>query len=188
MAVQKKLMTSAEFREFTQQPQNANKLWERIDGEIFEVMATNPYSSSLAGEIYFHFKTYLRQNPIAHATVADGGYDITDDDTFAPDVAIILKSRQPTLPKEGFNPIPPDLAVEVISPSDLRNRKERIDAKLEKYKAARVPLLWLVYATRQEVEVYQPDKMMQILGINGILDGSDVLPGFMLAVKDIFAE
>lgn len=188
MIVQRKLYTSDEFWDFVQQPENIDKLWERIDGEIFELMATNPYCSSVAGEIYFHFKSYLRQNPIAHATVADGGYDISEDDTFAPDVAVILKSRQPSLPKTGFNPIPPDIAVEVISPSDVKSRKARIDTKLEKYKTARVPLLWLVYPERREVAVYRLDREVQVLGIEDALDAGDILPGFTLLLKDIFSE
>ncbi|MDX1994471.1 MAG: Uma2 family endonuclease [bacterium] len=188
MAVQKKIYSSAEFWEFTQQPEQTDRFWERIDGELFELMATNPYSSAVAGEFYFRFKLYLRENPIAHATVADGGYEFTPDDTFAPDVAIILKSRQPVLPKEGFNPIPPDLAVEVISPSDLKNRKARIDTKLEKYQEVGVPIVWLVYTERREVEVYRPGKPLEIVGLDGVLDAGDLLPGFILSLNDIFGE
>jgi Uma2 family endonuclease len=45
----------------------------------------------------------------------------------------------------------------------------------------------LVFPVEQLVEVYVPDKDVELVGIDGTLDGSDVLPGFTLKVSDIFA-
>jgi len=49
-------------------------------------------------------------------------------------------------------------------------------------------VVWLVLPETREVEVYIPNKPKQTVGIDGVLDGGDVLPGFTLPVKDIFPE
>ena len=188
MAVDKTKYTSQEFWDFVNRPENAEQVFERINGEIVEAMPSNPYSSAVAMRIGHFFMIYLMQNPIGHVTGEQGGYDISDEDTFAPDVAFIAKARQPHLPQDGFNPIPPDLVVEVVSPSDVNDPKQRIQKKLEKYRAAKIPLVWYVYTNPCEVKVYAYGQLIRTAGIDDMLDGGDVLPGFKLPVRDIFPE
>lgn len=188
MAVEKTRYSSEEFWDFVNLPENQDRFFERIDGEIIEYMPGNPYSSAVAARMVYLFTGYLVENPVAHITTADGGYDVTDDDTFAPDMAVILKARQAQLPKTGFNPIPPDIVVEVVSPSDLKDSKRRIEIKLQKYIAVEIPLILYVYAETKTVVVYRPGKPKATLDINGVIDCGDVLPGFTLAVRDIFPD
>ena len=185
MAVQKQTYTSGEFLDFINQPENLDRLFELIDGEIIVVSPSYGYVSAIAMQIVFFIKLYLRNNPIGYVTGEQGGYDISDDNIFAPDVGFVSKARLAQLPRDGFIPIPPDLAVEIVSPSDLRNRRERIDSKIERYLEAGV-LTWYVYPDRQEVDVYVPGQPIRTLGMEDTLDGGDVLPGFTLPVRDVF--
>jgi Uma2 family endonuclease len=111
---------------------------------------------------------------------------VTEDSTFAPDVAVILKSRLPELPDDGFAPLPRDFAIEVVSPSDLKTPK-RIRDKIAEYERAKLPLVWWVYPARQEIDVYEYGVKVRTAGISDTLDGGDVLPGFTLTVAKIFA-
>ena len=186
MTTPKQKTTSAEFWDFVHLPENADKNFERINGEIVEEMPSNPLSSEIASYLIRIIGNFVDANGrYARITGEQGGYDVTDDDTFAPDVAVILKSRQSRFSDEGFNPIPPDFAIEVISPSDLKNPK-RIREKLEAYQKVKVPLVWLLYEHRRQVEVYAYGQLIRTAEIEDTLDGSDVLPGFTLAVKAIF--
>lgn len=187
MAVEKTKYTAAEFWEFVNLPENLDKGLELIDGEIVEYpMPSNPKPSEI-GILFASFITvFVRANKLGRVTGADAGYNINDENTFAPDVAFISFARQKQFPDTGFNLIPPDLVVEVVSPSDLKDPKRRIQRKLEKYLAANIPLIWYVYIERQEVEVYELSKPMRIVGIDGTLDGGTVLPGFTMALKDVF--
>ena len=185
MAIQKQLYTSAEFLDFVNQMNNVDQIFELVEGEIVEVTPSYPFTSAIAARIVYFFMAYLMENPIGYITEGQGGYDISDENTFAPDVAFISKARQPELPNDRFNPIPPDLAVEIVSPSDLRNRHERIDKKIEHYLAAGV-LLWYVFPEQREVKVYVPGQPVQVADIDGVLTGGDVLPGFTLPVRSIF--
>jgi Uma2 family endonuclease len=185
MAIEK-IMTSAAFWDFVNQPGNANRYFERINQEIVEHMPSNPYSSQVAMLIGALMLNYVLQHDLGMVTGEQGGYDIDQDNTFAPDAAFVFKGRQQSLPKTGFNPIPPDLVVEVVSPSDLQDPQRRIWRKLAVYRANQVPLIWYVYTDRQEVAVYRPGQAAQTLSVNDTLDGEGVLHGFRLPIKAIF--
>src|SRR4051812_17557120 len=113
MVAEIRRMTAEEFEAFALQPANVNKRLELIAGEIVEVVS-NQEASWLALRIGHFISSYLDQHPIGFATGADGGYHVGDDRCI-PDVGYISKSRQPKRSKETYNPLPPELAVEVIS-------------------------------------------------------------------------
>ena len=81
--------------------------------------------------------------------------------------------------------MPPDLAIEVVSPSDTARD---VAAKMERYRRANVPLVWWVYPDRRAVAVYQNGQLVTELGEGDELDGGNVLPGFRLPIAEIFAE
>lgn len=178
--IDKKLVTAAEFDEFVTLPENDDRLFELIGGEIIEV-PSNPYSSKIAARIILFIGMYLLKNDIGHLTGEAGGYMVSGE-RYAPDVAFISKVRQPKLAEEGYNPKAPDLAVEVVSPNDS---ERKLTIKVGNYLAAGT-LLWVVYPQDKEVHVYAPGLPVKKIGIDGILDGGDKLPGFTLAVRDIF--
>ena len=88
-------------------------------------------------------------------------------------------------PAGAFLEVPPDLAVEVISPSNTRREME---IKLAEYAKAGVKLVWYVDPERKEVDVYPKGnpKRKKTLGVTDELDGGVVLPGFTVKVARIF--
>lgn len=175
-------VSEAEFDAFLALPENADRRFELILGEIVEV-PSNPLSSEIAGEFAFYIRLFMRENGIAgHVTGEAGGYRVMGE-RYAPDVAFISAEKQAVLPYEDqYNPIPPDLVVEIISPSD-NLRKLRV--KLSNYLAAGVTV-WLCDPVEPQVEVHHPSKPVEIIGIDGEIDGGDVLPGFKLKLSEIF--
>lgn len=186
MLIGNRTYTKAEFYKFIQLPQQAHRVFELIDGEIHEKMPTFGYSSGTGARLTTFIGMYLLNNDIAFFTDAQGGYDIDDENTFAPDVGIILKSRLAALPTDQYIPLVPDFVVEVVSPSDQKDYKNRIEKKLNKYIEAGVALIWYVYPDRKEVEVYKRGQPMQVYTVDDTLDGGEVLPGFSLRVSEIF--
>ena len=81
-------------------------------------------------------------------------------------------------------PLAPDLAVEVLSPSD--HLSDAL-AKIAMYLEAGVRLVWLVDPGSRTVGIYRPDIGPIILQESDVLEGGDVLPSFQLSVADIFA-
>lgn len=90
-------------------------------------------------------------------------------------------------PDGAFVEVVPDLVVEVISPS---NTPGEMTIKLAEYAAAGVALVWYVDPDAKEVTVYPKGKERgkKVLGVDGVLDGGSVLPGFTLPVATIFAK
>jgi Uma2 family endonuclease len=181
MALQQQIVTAEQFDMFIQRADLGDQIFEFIGGEIVTV-PSNPYASAIAATILAFLKVFVGQR--GHITGADGGY-IVAGERYAPDVAYISKARQPELARQGFNPNPPELAVEVVS--DEQNARELRDLRLKitGYLAAGT-VVWVVYPTTQIVEIHRPGEPAQIVGMDGVLDGGDVLPGFRLALTDIF--
>jgi Uma2 family endonuclease len=182
MVAEIRRLTAEEFEAFALQPANKDKRLELIAGEIIEVVS-NQEASWLALRIGYFISSYLDQHPIGYATGADGGYQVGDNRCI-PDVGYISKSRQPKRTKVAYNPQPPDLAVEVISPSDTMRD---ILAKVANYLAAGT-VVWVFFYDTTEAQVYVPGQPVRMLSIEDTLDGGDILPGFTLPLKKVFDE
>ncbi|MBI5957186.1 MAG: Uma2 family endonuclease [Chloroflexi bacterium] len=181
MSVQTRLYTIEEFEQFIAQPSSADKLFEYIGGEIVEV-PSNPRVSEIAANVSFFIKLFLREQKIAgHVTGEAGGYRVSGE-RYAPDVAYLSAARQPQLAAEGYNPFAPELAVEVVSPSDV---PYLLRLKVANYLKAGT-VVWVVDSERQHVEIYVSGQSPRVIGIDGTVDGGEVLPGFTLSVKEIF--
>jgi Uma2 family endonuclease len=183
MVVQKKTYTYPEYAAFQALPENADRIFELIEGEIVAKMPSFE-PSNIASRINRRVGTFAEdEHDLGYMTTADGGFILSDEDTFVPDVAYISRQRLPEKPRREVIG-PPDLAVEVKSPTDSKRAMRR---KAEKHLAYGTRLVWLVFPDEQEVEVYDARfEEVQNVGLNGTLDGGDVLPGFTLTVKDIF--
>lgn len=182
----KQRFTAAEFDEWVELPENYDHLFEFIGGEIVEV-PSNAFVSEIASLISFFIRLFpVNNNLKGHVTGEAGGYMINGE-RYAPDVAYISYERQRELAHKGYNPNPPELAVEIISDPESIKEQEALRRKLANYLAVGV-LLWVVNPFDRFVEVYQPGKPMQLLDDKGVLDGGEVLPGFTLAVADILPK
>lgn len=171
-----------EFDRFVDLPENFDKLFEYIGGELVEVLS-NVYVSKIAGIISGELYIFLKGKDLGHLTGAAGGYQIVGE-RYAPDVAFISKNKQ--FSQGGYNPDPPDLAVEVDFPSTYQSISNLIP-KIVNYLSAGT-IVWLVIPESKIVEIFAPGQPKKSVGIDGVLDGGDLLPGFKLAVKDIFPE
>ena len=179
MAIQARVSVE-EFEKIAALPENEDRVLEYIGGEIVEVVS-NSLSSQIGMNIGAEIRFYLKANDLGYLTDAQGGYRVSGED-YMPDVGYLSKARHPKRPRDTWVPIAPDLAVEVVSPTD---RPSKIAAKVANYLAAGT-LLWYFYPDEQEVYVYESGKPVKTLTINDTLDGGNVLPGFKVALKDIF--
>lgn len=102
----------------------------------------------------------------------------------SPDVSFVRANR---LPPEGIGPgflkLAPDLAVEVLSPSESASELEE---KLEDYRACGTPLLWVVDPVRRTVMIVANDAPVRWLRESDRLDGGNVVPGFSCDVTELF--
>lgn len=162
------------------------KDYELVDGRLVERNAS-VLSSWVGGEILFVLGSYLEENPAGLVFSSALGYQCFPD---AP--GNVRRSngsfiRHERLPRDWqsllFSPIPPDIAIEVISPNDLYSAVER---KILEYLNVGVPLVWVINPDVRIVRVHRPDFTSAYLNENAELTGEDVLPGFTCRVGALF--
>lgn len=143
------------------------------------------------GSRLIHFLlTYLDTSNVGAVFGAQGFVRFKLDVVRAPDVGFIRwdsvdDPAEIENPAGAFLEYPPDLAVEVLSPS---NTHTEMAVKLGEYAKAGVKLVWYVDPERKEVDVYPKgsEKRKKTFTLADTLDGGDVLPGFTLPVAKIF--
>lgn len=160
--------------------------WELIDGELAEMTPVSFRSVWIAGEIFGRIRDHVRTNQPGWAVGDGAGFVLFDDRATvrSPDAAFIRRERLPRLTNH-FVPVAPDLAVEVLSPSD---RMADALAKVAEYLQAGVELVWLGDPANRTITVFRPDDSITVLHSDNVLEGGDVLPGFFTPIAEIFAE
>src|SRR5262245_4518170 len=101
MAVQKIGMPDSEFDQFVALPENADRSFELIGGEIVEVVS-NGVSSELGAYICGLLAVFARQNKLGYVTGADGGY-VIGTQRYIPDCAFMSTTRQSKPTTEAYN-------------------------------------------------------------------------------------
>ena len=158
--------------------------WELIDGELVEVSPAGNRSVWVAGEIFARLRQHARATGLGWAFADGAGFILFGDRATvrSPDAAFVRRDRLPEL-SDHFVPLAPDLAVEVLSPSD---RMADALSKVAMYLEAGVQLVWLVDPAASVVTVFRPDGSPKTLGQGEVLDGGDVLPGLTIPLAEIF--
>ncbi|MCE7947801.1 MAG: Uma2 family endonuclease [Chloroflexi bacterium CFX4] len=178
-----KALSVEAFDQFVQLPENAETLYEYIGGEVVEV-PSNPFASKISIIIASALFQFVAERQLGHITGEAGGY-IVSGERYAPDVAFLSKARQESLATEGYNPTPPDLAVEVDFPSTYQSQRQ-LRIKIANYLAAGTEV-WLIPPEARQAEVYAPNTPVRRLAESDTLEGRGTLAGFSLPMKRLFA-
>jgi len=161
---------------------------ELVKGEVIEMAPVGGVHGEISGRIYRKIAEHVDAHRGGKVVVGDVGFVLAlpsdPDRVRAPDVAFISTARLPggVLP-ERFITGAPDLAVEVLSPSD---NPVDVQQKVRDYLDAGARLVWVVTPQAQTVTVYRADGSARLLREQDALDGEDVLPGLRVCLVDVF--
>lgn len=174
--------TVEDFETFLTLPENRERRFELIDGEVVERSAGTEETGVIAGWIVTYLTMYAREDHRGYAAIS--ALHQPEGDRFNARQPIISFVRDVTRPieKRGAAPYLPDLCVEIQSPDD--SDKQMAD-KAAFYLANGSKMVWLVYPSKRLVEVLTATDR-QLLGLEDTLSGGEVLPGFSVAVKQMF--
>jgi Uma2 family endonuclease len=163
--------------------ERTGRLAELIDGVIVE-KPTGYYESRLALLLGFFLEEYLTQNDLG-IVLGEAGMVRVEGQVREPDVAFYSWSRFSgrVLPRGAVLGVPPDLSVEVLSPTNTEGEMKR--KRGECFKAG-TQLFWQVYPPMKTVRVYTDEDTFVTRGEDDTLDGGAVLPGFALPVRRWF--
>lgn len=164
---------------------------ELVDGVVRIMSPVGLEHGEVADIIHDALRTFARRHKLGRAT-QETGFRLRrrPDRVLAPDVSVLFNARRPKTRagRESFVEGAPDLAVEVVSPSD---KQKDILEKVGQYLDAATPRVWLVRPRNQTVTVYRPDGGVVTYRAGDTLTSDDAgLPvdGFRLHVADIFED
>lgn len=160
------------------------RLYELVDGVLVE-KAMGYYESRLAASLIFFLESFLDHNDLGISLAPDGLTRIEAGLVRMPDVSFHSWEHFPNrlLPAGAFLEQAPDLAVEILSPS---NTEREMDRKRSEYFTGGSRLVWQVYPPTRRVRVYTSVDVFVELAEEDTLVGEPVLPGFTLSVRRWF--
>jgi Uma2 family endonuclease len=159
---------------------------ELVRGELrVTPPAGGPHGVAVAN-LVFMVSTHVRAGGIGRVFGDGIGYELLrlPRTVRVPDASFVRTDR---LPPDGLGPglvkLAPDIAVEVLSPSETASELEE---KLDDYLVSGTPLIWVVDPIRRTVMIVSADAPVRWLHEGDTLDAGTVIPGFTCAVSDIF--
>jgi Uma2 family endonuclease len=163
-----------------------DKRFELIEGSIVEMAPVGMQHSAVAGMLYRLVDDHAHAHDLGHVTI-EAGFVLEANTVVAPDVGFIAKARLAQATPEGYFDAPPDVAAEVVSPSET---PAQIRRKVRLYLQAGVQMVWVVYPEDRTIDVHRPgDPLVTVtLAAGDTLEGRDMLPGFAVPVADVFGR
>ena len=184
-----RLLTAEEFFELPDSPEGGKM--ELICGEVVRHMPVSRQHARATVRLIARLEPFVLSNAIGEVLTEAGHLMRRKPDVvLAPDISFVANDRIPAggLPNDGFIPVVPTLAVEVVSPEDLDSE---ISAKVDDYLAAGVERIWIVRPKRSTVTVYHAGGSSHVVGAGGALTSDDAgfaVAGFELKLDELFAD
>jgi Uma2 family endonuclease len=183
MATSSKLMTADELWHLPDDGQRH----ELVAGELRTLAPSGGQHGRIAMKLSIPLGQYVYAHDLGEMFGAEAGFKIGEnpDTVRAPDVAFVRRERVLAIGDvQGYVPGAPDLAVEVISPGDLYTE---VDEKIAMWLEAGVRMVLAVDPRRRTVAVHRPGQPVRLLTERDDIDGEDVVPGWRLSVREVFA-
>jgi Uma2 family endonuclease len=180
-------------QEYAQLPDEPGWRTELFRGQVVRMPAIrDPRHDWIVSNLHFAIESHNRQLKMGRCTLEQVGFNAAlpgeeEDTTRAPDVTFSTFERiaeQQRAVAAGRYGLAPDLVAEVVSAGQSR---PEMAERSERWLGAGSRLIWNIWPGSQTVDVWAPDNPMETIDAHGALDGLGVLPGFTLALVDLFA-
>lgn len=170
--------------EFVRLPDDETRK-ELVRGRVVREPPANFEHGGLAAHIAHRLREFVAREDLGMVVGAETGFILFEEPPTvrAPDAAFVTRERLPE-DRTGFAPLAPDLAVEVVSPS---NTMPQIHDKVCDFLDAGTRTVWIIEPSRRTVMIYRSRDDIRLLTEEDTLDGGDVLPGFRVEVAELFA-
>ena len=162
--------------------------YELINGELKTMSPAGHQHGRIIMRLAAPLTQHVRKHRLGEVYAAETGFKLTSnpDTVRAADVAFIRKEKVAEIGNTaGYWPGAPNLAVEVLSPDD---RPSEVKKKVAEWLAAGSEQVWVVNPKSRTVTVHQSGAEISLLAEEDHLNGSNLIPGFQIAVAEIFAE
>jgi len=162
---------------------DTDKEYEIVNGQPEEKIMGGGRHGVVGTELIIDLGVHVRAQRLGVVCGPDTSFQIGENERL-PDVAFVSVARIPEagVPEKAW-PMPPDLAVEIVSPSDLYGK---VMTRVAEYLTAGVRQVWLIFLDHRTVTIYSSLTDVKVLQETDDLDGGDVIPGFRCRVAELF--
>ena len=187
MVMERQVISAERFFDIIDSPGYEDRSVELVDGEIIEMSKPSGLHGQIAMRLGARMFIYVESKGLGTVTAAETGFLLERnpdgrDTVRALDIAFLSRASAPAVLPDHLVDVAPDLAVEVISPS---NKVADMQRKIRQLLAAGTALIWIVHPETRTVEVHTRSGATT-LEEDDTLRGGDVLPGFEIPVREIF--
>ncbi len=168
-------MTMAEFLE------NDLEGYEYVKGELVPMAAAAIVHGEIGSNVHFLLTSHVRENKLGRLYIAETTFQLGDR-VVKPDIAFVSTERLSEDKLKGFADAP-DLAIEIVSPTD---KHYDVTEKTLAYLKAGTRLVWVIEPIMKTVMVHRSETDFTLLNYEGTLTGEDVVPGFSCPVAELF--
>jgi Uma2 family endonuclease len=171
------------IEEFDALPIQEGVLYELTEGVLVTIPERLPRHNLARDNLARFLGDFVDERSLGLVFVGTG-YQLGPDTVRIPDVSFLPAERLQAIDLDRRIRGAPALVVEVVSPTDLA---QDLNQKVRQYLDAGAPSVWVCYPKAREVEVFRADGSRVVRHENEVLEEPEVLPGFSLEVKTIFA-
>ena len=155
--------------------------YEYVKGEFVPMPPAAILHGKISVSVIRHLDLHVYQNQLGYVYTAETSFRVGER-LLKPAVAFISTARVPADETKG-SPVPPDLAIEVVSPTDSQ---WDVSNKVQAYLDAGTRMVWVLDAVLKTVAVYRPYEAFRLLQCDDTLTGEDVVKGFSCEVARFF--
>ena len=155
--------------------------YEYVKRELIPVPPTSGEHGDISANLFLLLGPYVRENQLGRVYTSDTGFKIGDR-FLIPDIAFVSSARLPDDRRRAFS-IPPDLAVEIVSPTDVLFC---VFEKALTYLSAGTHLVWVIEPVAKTVTVYRSETDIETFTREDTLTGEEVVEGFSCKVSELF--
>lgn len=155
--------------------------YEYVKGVLIPMPPTSGEHGEISSNVQWYLYSHVRENQLGRVYTSDTGFRIGER-VLMPDIAFVSLARLPDDRRKVFS-IPPDLAIEIVSPTDIQYR---VVEKAFAYLNAGTRLVWIIEPVGKTVTVYRSQTDIKTLTREDTLTGEDVVEDFSCQVSQLF--
>jgi Uma2 family endonuclease len=162
--------------------------YDLVKGELRKISPAGSEHGAIIIRLTVALGQYVEENDLGEVFAAETGFKLaTNPDTvLGPDLSFVSNEKiPPTGIPVKYWPGAPDLAVEVVSPGNIRRE---IEEKIEEYLVAGVGLVWIIRPKQHVVTVHRSNTEPATLTESDTLDGEEIIPGFQYSIARLFTR
>lgn len=165
-------------------PQDGHR-YELVAGEVIDRSSVGLEHSYTTCLLMMKLAAYIRKQKLGIGCNSSTAFTLKNGNKRSPDFSFVHRDRLQGLrhPPRGFFQGAPDLAVEILSPG---NTLEEIHTKIVEYFDNGTQIVWVIHPDEKYVLVYHSAEPDRFLRSNDRLNGEDLIPGFSMAIADLF--